>query len=147
MPRKTDIRDRILAFIVSYQEEHGYSPTMREVASGVGVSSSGCVHRHITEMKEAVILQATMEATPRTLAVNKGIAYDLQGDHKQREAIHVCLKTDTGENIVLTCCPQSGFLDFEGLFYITGMQNRCGHVIACHELSEAAYDALTERVS
>ena len=139
MPRKTDIRDRILAFIVSYQEEHGYSPTMREVASGVGVSSSGCVHRHITEMKEAGILQDTMEATPRTL--------DLQGDHKQREAIHVCLKTDTGENIVLTCCPQSGFLDFEGLFYITGMQNRCGHVIACHELSEAAYDALTERVS
>ena len=30
---------------------------------------------------------------------------------------------------------------------ITGMQNRCGHVIACHELSGAAYDALTERVS
>lgn len=57
MPRKTDIRDRILAFIVSHQEEHGYSPTMREVASGVGVSSSGCVHRHITEMKEAGILQ------------------------------------------------------------------------------------------
>ena len=25
MPRKTDIRDRILAFIVSYQEEHGYT--------------------------------------------------------------------------------------------------------------------------
>lgn len=147
MPRKTDIRDRILAFIVLYQEEHGHSPTMREVASGVGVSSSGCVHRHITEMKEAGILQDTLEATPRTLAVSKGIAYELQDDHKQREVIHVCLKTDTGESIVLTCCPQSGFLGFEGRFYITGMQNRCGHVIACHELSEAAYDALTERVS
>lgn len=146
MPKKTLVRDRILAFIVSYQDEHGFSPTMREIASGIGIASVGCVHKHINGLKEAGLLRETENQTPRALAVNKGIPSPSPTNHDQRDEVHVCLKTDTGESIILTCIPQHNSVNFVGSFCITGERNYTGHVIACHELSESDYDALACRV-
>ena len=142
MPKKTLVRDSILAFIIAYHEEHGFSPTMREIASGIGVASVGCVHKHINSLKEAGLLRGTENQTPRALAVNKGIPTPSPTDHDPEDEVHICLKTDTGENIILTCIPQRNCLNFVGAFCITGERNYMGHVIACHELSESDYDAL-----
>lgn len=37
--------EEILSFISSYIEEHGYSPSMRDVANAVGLSISPTKHR------------------------------------------------------------------------------------------------------
>ena len=147
MPKKTLVRDRILAFIISYQDEHGFSPSMREIANGIGIASAGCVHKHISSLKEEGVLQETGSSTSRALVVNKSISSALLANHDQYEAIHICLKTDTGAHIVLTCIPQHDCLSFEGAFFIMGEHNRSGHVISCHKLSEADYDEIVERES
>ena len=126
MPKKTLVRDRILAFIASYHDEHGFSPTMREIASGIGIASVGCVHKHINSLKEAGLLRETENQTPRALAVNKGIPSPSPANHDQGDEVHVCLKTDTGENIILTCIPQGNNLNFVGSFCITGERNYMG---------------------
>ena len=145
MPKKSNVRDQILSFIVAFQKEHGFSPTIREIADGIGYASVGCVHRHIQCLKENGLLREMNNPTPRALVVNSGVNSGLSPDHDQCDAVHVCLKTDTGENIVLTCIPQRNRLDFVGSFCITGERNYTGHVIACHEISEADFDILTER--
>lgn len=147
MPKKTLVRDRILAFIVSYQDEHGFSPSIREIAKGIGFASVGCVHRHIQCLKENGLIRETDSPTPRALVVNRRITSDLLPDQYQDDVIHICLKTDTGVSIILNCTPQSGRLSFEGFFCITGKQNSTGNIIACQKLSDKDYEALTERVS
>lgn len=43
-------REKILAFIAAFVEKHGYSPTVREVASGVGLASPGAAHRQLEHL-------------------------------------------------------------------------------------------------
>lgn len=45
-----DRRDEILSYVASFIEEHGHSPTVREVASGVGLSGPGSAHRHLDRL-------------------------------------------------------------------------------------------------
>ena len=147
MPKKSNVRDQILSFIVAFQKEHGFSPTIREIADGIGYASVGCVHRHIQCLRENGLLRETNNPTPRALVVNRGITSDRAPGQYQGDAIHICLKTDTGESIILNCTPQFDRLSFDGFFCITGKQNHTGNIIACQKLSEKDYETLTERVS
>lgn len=45
-----NVRTRIYDYIVDYLEEHGYPPSVREIADGVGVGSTSTVHHHICIM-------------------------------------------------------------------------------------------------
>ena len=38
------MREKIVAFIRAFIAEHGYSPTVREMAEAVGLSTSGVFH-------------------------------------------------------------------------------------------------------
>ena len=38
-------------FIVSFREKYGWSPTVREIGKGVGISSSSTVHKRLARMK------------------------------------------------------------------------------------------------
>ena len=147
MPKKSNAQDHILSFIVAFQKEHGFSPTIREIADGIGYASVGCVHRHIQCLRENGLLREMNNPTPRALVVNRVITSGLSPDQYQGDAIHICLKTDTGVSIILNCTPQYDRLSFDGFFCIIGKQNRTGNIIACQKLSEKDYESLTERVS
>lgn len=43
-------QDEILAFIVKYNSDKGFSPSIREIASAVGLSSSSTVAGHIDRL-------------------------------------------------------------------------------------------------
>ena len=47
----------ILDFIERFQEENGYSPTVREIGAAVGLSSPSSVHNHIKSLTEKGLLQ------------------------------------------------------------------------------------------
>ncbi|HEX4743981.1 MAG TPA: transcriptional repressor LexA [Candidatus Limnocylindria bacterium] len=49
--------DRILAFVRSHTAEHGYPPSVREIAQAVGLASTSAVHHHLTKLEEAGKLQ------------------------------------------------------------------------------------------
>ena len=47
----------ILKFIESFQEENGYSPTVREICTAVGLSSTSTVHSHLLKLTQQGYLQ------------------------------------------------------------------------------------------
>jgi len=49
--------DKILAYVRLYSTEHGFPPSVREIALAVGLASTSAVHHHLTKLQEAGKLQ------------------------------------------------------------------------------------------
>jgi repressor LexA len=64
----TPMRRAILEFIVAYQREKDFPPTIREIATSVGLSSSATVKNHIEVLKNAGYIVSNPKQ-PRTLTV------------------------------------------------------------------------------
>jgi len=47
----------IYDFITHYSEQHGYPPTVREIADAVGVSSTGTVVRHLRILEQEHLIE------------------------------------------------------------------------------------------
>ncbi len=54
-------RRRVLAFIASYIEQHGYSPSVRDICRGVDINSTS----HVRHVLEALFEQGAIEMAPR----------------------------------------------------------------------------------
>lgn len=50
-PRNTDVEARILEFVNSYIEKNSICPSFREIAAGVGLSSTATIHNHIKRLE------------------------------------------------------------------------------------------------
>lgn len=53
-------RDKILAFVQAFREEHGYSPTQQEIADHIGASIAS-VQRHVGKLED----EGKVRTTPR----------------------------------------------------------------------------------
>ncbi|MGL5749109.1 MAG: hypothetical protein ACRCXT_01175 [Paraclostridium sp.] len=42
---------KILEFIISFKSSFGYSPSIREIAKGVGLASTSTVHSHLKKLE------------------------------------------------------------------------------------------------
>lgn len=62
----TDIENKIYDFIVSYTQEHLYSPSMREICDGVGRSKSTVWH-HLAKIEKAGLIELPDYSTPRAI--------------------------------------------------------------------------------
>lgn len=63
-------RNEVLSYIKTFISENGYSPTVREIGSGVGLLSSSTVHGHLERLKRDGYI-TYLEASPRTIRVLK----------------------------------------------------------------------------
>ena len=54
----------VLAYIVEYRANNGYSPTMAEIAAGVGLASGSGAAWHVRKLEQAGRLTRTFN-TPR----------------------------------------------------------------------------------
>lgn len=45
-------RQRVLDYIASYQDEHGWAPTIREIGDAVGLASPSSVHGHLQVLRD-----------------------------------------------------------------------------------------------
>ncbi len=65
----------VLNYIHKQVEDHGYPPTVREICSAVGLSSTSTVHGHISRLIEQGFLQKdpskprALEITPKGLDI------------------------------------------------------------------------------
>lgn len=57
MARTTNKREQILDFLTRFVNEHGYSPTIREICSAVGLQSTATVHYHLAALREAGLIE------------------------------------------------------------------------------------------
>lgn len=53
MARTSTKRQEILAFVKNYFKENGYAPSVRDIKSGVGLSSTASVHYHLKALAES----------------------------------------------------------------------------------------------
>ena len=63
-----DRQQKIYDFVKVYIEVNKYSPTMREIATGVGLKSPSTVHGHLDRMRENGYVDF-VDSTARTLRV------------------------------------------------------------------------------
>lgn len=66
----------LLTYIVQFQEQHGYSPTLRELADALGKRSVSTVHALIRTLVEKGYIQK-VEGNSRTLKILKRDAVDM----------------------------------------------------------------------
>lgn len=52
MPKKTDMTERIYAYLQSVIPEQGYAPSVREICQAVGLKSPSTVHFHLKRLQE-----------------------------------------------------------------------------------------------
>lgn len=65
-----ETRKRIYDFVVDYIQEHGYPPTVREIADGVYLTSTSSVHSHLLQMLESGTLETDAKnGSPRAIRV------------------------------------------------------------------------------
>lgn len=70
MANKDKTRAAIKEFIVSYMQEHGYSPTFAEIGAAVGLKSKSSVSAHIKRMLETGMIQTDAEfGVPRAIRI------------------------------------------------------------------------------
>lgn len=69
--RGTYVRQKILNMVIKYIELHGYPPTIREIADGVGLKSTSSVKNHLTKMIDSGMLETDAETpgSPRAIRV------------------------------------------------------------------------------
>ena len=135
----TTTRDRILAFVADYIRRHGVSPTIREIANGIGLSSAGSVQWHLAKLKAEGLLSETGGKT-RSLIVNSRVNAR-PGDDAEH---HVCLKTSDGGSIFLSFVMREGVPEFNGPYCINGPQS-AGDIIACCAMTEEAYASVMDK--
>jgi len=67
----TERQQKIFVFIKKYIEENRYSPTTREITSGIGLKSVSSVHGHLVKMRKNGYIDF-IDFLPRTLSIMEG---------------------------------------------------------------------------
>ena len=71
MKRQTPKQQEILDYIIAFQSEHGYPPSVREIGAAVGLKSPSTVHFHLKGLEAAgLIIKA--EGKTRAITVSMG---------------------------------------------------------------------------
>lgn len=136
---KVSSENRILAFITGYIRQNGISPTLREIAEGIGFASTGSVHRHIEKLKSEGLLSETA-GKKRSLVVNTGIIAK-PGDETEH---HLHLITADGGNLFLSFVMREDQPEFNGPFCASGLRG-AGDIIACCAMTEEAYASVMDK--
>jgi repressor LexA len=72
MSELTKRQSEVLRFITNFVKDNDYSPSFREIAEGVGLSSPSTVHQHVQVLREKGFLNSDGE-TPRCLEITNKV--------------------------------------------------------------------------
>lgn len=59
----------VYSFIVSFMKDNGYPPTIREIAEGVGLSSTSTIHHHLRKLQSKELI-TVVDQSPRAMRVS-----------------------------------------------------------------------------
>ena len=57
MPKKTDMTERIYAYLQTIIPQQGYAPSVREIGEAVGLKSPSTVHFHLKRLQEQGLIE------------------------------------------------------------------------------------------
>ena len=58
-PHPCSTRERLLRYLILYREDHGYSPSIREMAAAVGVRSTCTISQHLACLEDEGLITHT----------------------------------------------------------------------------------------
>ena len=70
MGEASKTKEKILDFVSAFCDQHGYSPSYREIAIGVGIKSTATISRHIHDLIQSGVLPP-VEQCPRKLTLRR----------------------------------------------------------------------------
>lgn len=57
MKKITDPQQKVLDYIISYSHDHSYPPSVREICTGVGLTSTSTVHAHLQNLEARGLIE------------------------------------------------------------------------------------------
>ena len=75
MKALTEKQRQIYDYIISFQRDHGYPPSVREIGEHVGLKSPSTVHFHLKKLADA----GKREEVTRTCTLTRADLEDLRG--------------------------------------------------------------------
>lgn len=107
MKQLTAKQQQIYDYIVSFTDEHGYPPSVREIGEYVGLKSPSTVHFHLKGLQSAGLI---------TQAAGKTRAISISGDLPKRDRVPVVGNVAAGTPILAEECVEDYLtFDTEGL--------------------------------
>ena len=107
MKQLTAKQQQIYDYIVSFTDEHGYPPSVREIGEYVGLKSPSTVHFHLKGLQSAGLI---------TQAAGKTRAISISGDLPKKDKVPVVGNVAAGTPILATECIEDYLtFDTEGL--------------------------------
>ena len=67
LPPLTKKQKEVLSYIEEFVQENGYTPSYREIASGLGLSSPSTVHQHIQTLCEKGVINTGDDGSARSI--------------------------------------------------------------------------------
>ncbi len=134
---KDDIKARILEYLLTYTDEHGYSPTYMEIAKAVGYNSASTIQRYIAILVSEGKLETRSKRT-RTIKTRKRITFDNAKDgHQQR----VRLEVEDGGTLYFDCAvakEENGSMniEFSGVLDASELKKIVGLLVCCNVVTD-----------
>ena len=126
MTELTPKQQQIYDYILSFSEEHGYPPSVREIADAVGLKSPSTVHFHLKGLREAgLITQA--EGKTRAISVSP------EAVRERRDQVPIVGSVAAGAPILAEECIED-YLTFD-------TQGRAGEYFALRVRGESMLNA------
>lgn len=63
------MQKKILQAVIGYMQEHGYSPTVREIGEMVGLKSTSSIEHYLYSMFQEGMLETDHVSAPRAIRV------------------------------------------------------------------------------
>ena len=70
-PRPCPTREKLLQYIILFREDHGYSPSIREMATAVGVRSTCTISQHLVFLEESGLITSDTMGSRTMIRITK----------------------------------------------------------------------------
>ena len=104
MSKLSPKQQQIYDFILSFSDEHGYPPSVREIAHAVNLRSPSTVHFHLKGLREAGVISQT-EGKTRAITI-------MDGSHNRRNQVPLLGSVAAGTPILAEECIEE-YLTFD----------------------------------
>ena len=120
-----ELKNRILCYINSYTEQHGFAPSYREIQAAVGVGSTSTIYNYVKRLEAEKRLN-TQSRQPRTISTCRSRTVEMRGR----------VETSDGGALYLDCSlERSGAsnvaLAFTGVIDASHLKSAVSSAVSC----------------
>ena len=120
-----ELKNRILCYINSYTEQHGFAPSYREIQAAVGVGSTSTIYNYVKRLEAEKRLN-TQSRQPRTISTSRSRTIEMR----------VRVETSDGGALYLDCSlERSGAsnvaLAFTGVIDASHLKSAVSSAVSC----------------